>query len=71
MPEARSVEAQRVVSKLGFTFARQRGSHQRWMHPDGRGITIPVHPSKRISGATYYDRLRGLGITEDYFNRLK
>lgn len=23
---------------------RQAGSHARYVHPDGRGVTVPIHP---------------------------
>jgi predicted RNA binding protein YcfA (HicA-like mRNA interferase family) len=31
------------VEKLGFEKVRQRGSHIRYRHPDGRLTTIPDH----------------------------
>ena len=40
----RSVTAREVCRALeqdGFTLARQRGSHQRYTHPDGRRVTVP------------------------------
>ncbi|MGH9459641.1 MAG: type II toxin-antitoxin system HicA family toxin [Vicinamibacteria bacterium] len=30
-------------SRQGFTKSRQTGSHERWNHPDGRAVTIPMH----------------------------
>ncbi|WP_293047373.1 type II toxin-antitoxin system HicA family toxin [Moorena sp. SIO1F2] len=29
---------------------RQKGSHARWKHPDGRSTTIPVHGNAEIGG---------------------
>ena len=43
MPGARAEEFRRVAARLGFRKARQSGSHERWVHPDGRGVTIPIH----------------------------
>ncbi len=40
----RSLTAREVCRALlrdGFTLARQRGSHQRYTHPDGRRVTVP------------------------------
>ena len=37
--------------KLGFVFFRQKGSHERWKHSDGRAITIPKH--KEIAFGTF------------------
>lgn len=33
----------RLVERLGFERKRQRGSHIRFVHPDGRKTTIPDH----------------------------
>jgi predicted RNA binding protein YcfA (HicA-like mRNA interferase family) len=39
----KAIELSKVAQKLGFEKARQKGSHARWEHPDGRATTIPVH----------------------------
>lgn len=38
----------RVVERLGFQRIRQRGSHIRFAHSDGRKTTIPDHGSKDV-----------------------
>ncbi len=40
---AKASELAKVAQKLGFEKVRQKGSHARWKHPDGRSTTIPVH----------------------------
>ena len=37
-----------IVSKLGFQKLRQKGSHIRFIHPDGRKTTIPDHGKKDV-----------------------
>jgi predicted RNA binding protein YcfA (HicA-like mRNA interferase family) len=39
---AKAKEIERVAQKLGFNKARQKGSHARWKHPDGRATTIKL-----------------------------
>ena len=42
----RSVTAREIIAALvedGFSFVRQKGSHQRYRHPDGRSVTIAPH----------------------------
>lgn len=42
----RSVSAREIVSALlsdGFTLKRQRGAHRRYVHADGRGVTVSFH----------------------------
>jgi predicted RNA binding protein YcfA (HicA-like mRNA interferase family) len=36
------------VKQLGFEAVRQKGSHIRFVHPDGRKTTIPDHGSKDV-----------------------
>jgi predicted RNA binding protein YcfA (HicA-like mRNA interferase family) len=39
----RSLTASQIVAALlraGFTLSRQRGSHHRYNHPDGRRVTV-------------------------------
>ena len=36
------------VKKLGFKKVRQKGSHIRFAHSDGRKTTIPDHGSKSV-----------------------
>jgi predicted RNA binding protein YcfA (HicA-like mRNA interferase family) len=38
----------RVLNKLGFIEIRSRGSHHRFVHPDGRKTTVPVHSGKDL-----------------------
>jgi predicted RNA binding protein YcfA (HicA-like mRNA interferase family) len=33
---AKAKELMRAAEKIGFVRARQKGSHARWQHPDGR-----------------------------------
>jgi predicted RNA binding protein YcfA (HicA-like mRNA interferase family) len=38
----------RLLEQLGFELVRQKGSHARLRHPDGRVVTVPVHPAQDI-----------------------
>jgi len=38
----------KVLKKLGFVEVRVRGSHHRFIHPDGRKTTVPVHGNEPI-----------------------
>jgi predicted RNA binding protein YcfA (HicA-like mRNA interferase family) len=42
----RSLTARELISALardGFYFVRQKGSHHRYRHPDGRRVTVAPH----------------------------
>lgn len=38
----------RILRKLGFVQVRSRGSHRRFVHPDGQKTTVPVHKGRDI-----------------------
>lgn len=38
----------KALRKLGFVEVRSRGSHRRWVHPDGRKTTVPVHRGRDV-----------------------
>lgn len=60
----------KAAKKLGFYKARQKGSHVRWKHPDGRATTIPIHGNKEIGNFLFHAILKQLGISEDEFLEL-
>lgn len=42
----RNLTAREIIAALlqdGFHFRRQKGSHQRYVHPDGRRVTVSFH----------------------------
>ena len=71
MPSARAADFRRVASKLGFRLARKTGSHERWIHSDGRATTIPVHGGREIGPPLFYRIIEQLGIDEEGFRKLK
>ena len=38
-----------ILVALGFEEVRQRGSHKRFHHADGRATTVPVHGGRDLS----------------------
>ncbi|HLZ13900.1 MAG TPA: type II toxin-antitoxin system HicA family toxin [Candidatus Acidoferrum sp.] len=71
MPSATAKEFQRVARILGFILTRQKGSHARWNHPDGRATTIPVHGATEIGPPLFHQILKQLGITLDEFGKMR
>ena len=47
-PTITFTELIKKVENLGFQKKRQKGSHIRFVHPDGRKTTIPDHGSKDV-----------------------
>jgi len=38
----------RIVERMGFKKSRQKGSHIRYIHSDGRKTSIPDHGSQNV-----------------------
>ena len=70
MPSARADEFRRVAARLGFERKRKTGSHERWLHSDGRSVTIPIHGGREIGPPLYSKILSQLGISSEEFRRL-
>lgn len=43
IPMLTAREVVSILQALGFVLIRQKGSHQQFRHPDGRGTTVPFH----------------------------
>ena len=71
MPSATALDFQRVARRLGFARRRQTRSHERWNHPDGRAVTIPLHVGREIGPPLFYKILRQLAISLEEFERLR
>lgn len=65
MPSATARDFQRVASQIGFVRRRQTGSHERWNHPDGRAVTIPIHGGPEIGPPLFYRILRLRPASDD------
>ncbi|MEM7590222.1 MAG: type II toxin-antitoxin system HicA family toxin [Cyanobacteria bacterium P01_A01_bin.83] len=49
IPVLKPQEVVKILKKLGFAEIRQKGSHKRFRHSDGRSTTVPFHKGKDIS----------------------
>jgi predicted RNA binding protein YcfA (HicA-like mRNA interferase family) len=50
---AKVKDLERVAKKLGFQKTRQKGSHARWKHPDGRATTIPFTATAKSADGSF------------------
>jgi predicted RNA binding protein YcfA (HicA-like mRNA interferase family) len=48
IPALRASEIVRALQRLGFERLRQKGSHIRLRHPDGRFASVPDHGSREL-----------------------
>ncbi len=63
VPVLKPREAIAILAALGFEETRQRGSHKRFRHPDGRATTVPVHPGRDLSPILLRCIARDTGLT--------
>lgn len=66
-----STKLTKILVKQGFIQVRQKGSHLRLEHPDGRKISLPIHPGENIGVGLLRKILRDINMTPDQFNKLK
>ena len=53
----------RALEQIGFEVVRQKGSHVRLKHEDGRVVTVPVHVGQDISRGLLRKILRDAELT--------
>lgn len=61
----------RILERLEFNQIRQKGSHVRVEHRDGRKTTIPVHPGENIGVGLLKKILRDTNLSRSDFEKLK
>lgn len=68
LPRLRAIEVVRIVEQHGFVLISQRGSHQKWRHPDtGKQVIVPYHKGKQLPLGTLRSIIKGSGIPEEVF----
>jgi len=70
LPALRGREVIKALKNGGFHIVRQRGSHVRMKHPDGRVVTVPVHSGQDIGRGLLRKILRDAELTPDAFSEL-
>ncbi|MEA3459091.1 MAG: type II toxin-antitoxin system HicA family toxin [Chloroflexota bacterium] len=67
LPVLKATELVRALEKAGFQVIRQKGGHVRMKHPDGRVVTVPVHPGRDIGRGLLRKVIRDAELTRDEF----
>ena len=63
VPVLKAREVIQILQSLGFEKVRQRGSHVRLRHADGRVTTVPIHGGRDISPTLLRRIARDVGLT--------
>ena len=69
-PSLRSGELIRALEKMGFQMIRQRGSHVRLRHSDGRLVTVAAHLGQDIGRGLLRKILRDADVSPEEFLRI-
>jgi len=67
IPVLKPREVAAILLRLGFVVVRQRGSHQQFRHPDGRGTTVPFHTGRDISPSLLRKIAQDIGLDVQAF----
>ena len=73
MPPLPLLNARQVIAaleKADFKMVRQKGSHVRLRHADGRTVTVPVHKGQEIGRGLLRKILRDADLTREEFVQL-
>jgi predicted RNA binding protein YcfA (HicA-like mRNA interferase family) len=65
LPLLKATELIKALQKAGFERIRQKGSHVRMRHPDGRVVTVPVHGNQEIGRGLLRKILRDIDWSND------
>ena len=69
-PTLKSSQIAGALKKLGFFITRQKGSHSRFEHADGRATTVPMHAGQDIGRGLFRKILRDMVGSLDIFRKL-
>lgn len=61
----------KLLTKQGFRVVRQRGSHVRLEHADGRKTTVSVHSGEMVGRGLLRKILHDVNLTPEQFARMR
>ena len=68
LPRLKAAEIVKILKQHGFVLTSQRGSHQKWRHPEtGNQVIVPYHKGKQLPLGTMRSIIEGSGIPEEEF----
>jgi len=74
MPKLSPIGGKRLIKillNLGFIQVRQKGSHARLEHSDGRKTSVPLHSGENVGIGLLRKILRDVNLTPEEFNKSK
>ena len=68
-PTLKSSEITKGLKKASFQLVRQKGSHARFEHEDGRATTVPIHAGQDVGRGLLKKILRDIEMSFEEFRR--
>jgi len=70
LPRVTADEVIRVIEKMGFTLARQSGSHKIYKSSTGKRVTVPYHKGKVLHLKVLASILKDANLSREEFKNL-
>ena len=70
LPRVTADEIIRVIEKMGFTLARQSGSHKIYKSSTGKRVTVPYHKGKVLHLKVLASILKDANLSREEFKNL-
>jgi len=70
LPRVTAEEVIKVLQRVGFSLARQSGSHRIYKNREGKRVTVPYHAGKVLHPKVLKSILRDADLTVDEFKEL-
>ena len=71
VPVLKPREVVAILTALGFTEVRQRGSHKQFRHADGRFTTVPFHKGRDIAPPLLRKIAQDVGLSAEAFAQIE
>ena len=68
-PTLKSSDITKGLKKASFQLVRQKGSHARFEHEDGRATTVPIHVGQDVGRGLLKKILRDIEMSFEEFRR--
>ncbi|MBI2676256.1 MAG: type II toxin-antitoxin system HicA family toxin [Candidatus Aenigmarchaeota archaeon] len=61
----------KMLEKLGFQRVHQKGSHVRYIHPDGRKTVVPIHGNEDLGKGLLREILKQIRLSREDYERMR
>jgi predicted RNA binding protein YcfA (HicA-like mRNA interferase family) len=68
-PTLKSSDITKGLKKASFQLVRQKGSHARFEHEDGRATTVPIHAGQDVGRGLLKKILRDIEMSFEEFRK--